>query len=107
MTSRRIFSPTGPIPTGMRMYFQEYDPEQLNLAEQADLIIQRILEFGDWEDLRWLFATYGSKRIRMFIRQRGERWLRPPVFNYWRKLLRIRKWEKSPFPTAKGELWKF
>ena len=91
----------------MRMYFQEYDPEQLDLAGQADLIIQRTLEFGDWEDLRWLFATYGLKRIRLFLRQRGERWLRPPVFNYWRKLLRIRKWEKSPFPTAKGELWNF
>ena len=91
----------------MRMYFQEYDPEQLDLAEQADLIIQRTLEFGDWADLRWLSATYGPKRIRLFLRQWGERWLRPPVFNYWRKLLHIRKWERSPFPVAKGELWKF
>jgi len=89
------------------MYFQEYDAEQLDLAGQADLIIQRTLEFGDWEDLCWLFATYGSKRICAFLRQRGERWLRPPVFNYWRKLLRIRKWERSPFPTPKGELWPF
>ena len=36
----------------MRMYFQEYDPAQIDLAEQADLIIQRTLEFGEWEDLR-------------------------------------------------------
>jgi hypothetical protein len=91
----------------MRAYFQEYDPEQLNQAEHGDFIIQRTLEFEDWEDLRWLFDTYGSKRIRLFIRQRGERWLRPPVFNFWRKLLRIRKWEQSPFPIAKGDLWKF
>ncbi len=105
MTSRHFSQLAGPIPESMRMYFQEYNPDQLNLAEQADLIIQRTLEFGDWEDLRWLFQMYGSKRIRAFLRQRGERWLRPPVFNYWRKLLRIRKWEKSPFPTDKGELW--
>jgi len=40
------------IPDRLRIYFQEYDPDQLDPAEQADLIIQRTLEFGDWEDLR-------------------------------------------------------
>lgn len=106
MSPRQVHLPTNSIPAGLQPYFQEYDVAQLDLAEQGDLIIQRTLEFGDWEGLRWLYATYGSKRIRLFLRQHGERWLRPPVFNYWRKLLHIRKWEKSPFPIAKGKLWK-
>ena len=95
------------IPEGLKPYYQEYDPEGLELTEDADLIIQRALEFGTWDEVRWLFEVYGAKRIRTFLRQRGERWLRPVTFNYWRKLLGVRRWKRSPFPTAKGELWQF
>lgn len=90
----------------MRVYFQEYDPAGLSLDKDADLIIQRTLEFGTWEEVRWLVGLYGMARIRAFLRQRGERWLSPVTFNYWRKLFRIRKWQKSPFPVPKGELWR-
>lgn len=93
------------IPTGLKPCFQEYDTAQLDIAQDANLIIQRALEFGTWEEVRWLFEVYGAKRIRLFLRQHGERWLRPVVFFYWRKLLGIRKWRQSPLPTAKGELW--
>ena len=93
------------IPPGLRPHFQEYDVMTLDLINDANLIIQRTLEFGSWEENRWLFAIYGAKHICTFLRRYGERWLRPVVFNYWRKLLRIRRWRRSPFPTKKGELW--
>ena len=96
---------TAEIPTGLRPYFQEYDPDQLNFRRDANLIVQRTLEFGTWEEVRWLFEVYGAKRIRLFLRQHGERWLNPVVFQYWRKLLRVRKWQSSSLPTSKGELW--
>jgi Family of unknown function (DUF6922) len=96
---------TNQIPEGLWPYFQEYDPAQLNLEEDADLIIQRALEFGTWDDIRWLFLTYGRRRIRAFLRKRGERWLSSVTFNYWRRLLGVKSWQSSPFPTAKGELW--
>lgn len=93
------------IPTGLEPYFQEYNPAQLDLAQDANLIIQRTLEFGTWEEVRWLFESYGTKRIRLFLRQHGERWLPPVAFLYWRKLLGIHKWRHSSLPTPKGELW--
>jgi hypothetical protein len=95
------------VPMNLRPFFQEYDLSSLNITRDADLIIQRTLEFGNWENLRWLFAQYKVNRIRRFLRQRGERMLKPVTFNYWRKLLGIRQWQKSPFPTIKGELWKY
>ena len=97
--------PLRQIPSGLKPYFQEYDTALLDIASDANLIIQRTLEFGTWDELRWLFETYHSKRIRLFLRERGERWLKPVTFHYWRKLLGIRKWKSSPFPTPKGELW--
>jgi len=93
------------IPPGLHPYFQEYDVMALDLNRDANLIIQRTLEFGTWEEVRWIFNALGSRRVRLFLRQYGERWLRPVNFHYWRKLLRIRKWRHSPFPTVKGEVW--
>lgn len=93
------------IPIGLKPYFQEYDIASLHIKRDADLIIQRALEFGTWDDIRWVFQVYRAKRIRLFVRERGERWLKPVTFNYWRLLLEIRRWKKSPFPTKKGELW--
>jgi len=93
------------IPTGLKPHFQEYDWGELNIKRDANLIVQRTLEFGDWGEIRWLFAQYGEKRIRIFVQQHGERLLRPVVFNYWRKFLHIRKWKETPFPTPKGQLW--
>jgi hypothetical protein len=94
------------IPVGLLSHFQEYDTSQLSLEHDANLVIQRTLEFGAWDDLRWLFGVYGARRIRAFLRERGQRLLTPVTFHYWRKLLGIRKWRSSPFPTAKGEVWK-
>lgn len=93
------------IPAGLIPHFQEYDTSQLDFTRDANLIIQRTLEFGTWEEIHWLFRTYHAQRIRLFLREYGERWLKPVTFHYWRKLLSIRKWKTSPFATPKGELW--
>jgi hypothetical protein len=103
MPMNRVLS--SQVPIGLKPYFQEYDIARLNLERDANLIIQRTLEFGTWEELRWLFATYHSKRIRRFLREYGVRQLKPVTFNYWQKLLNIRRWKKSPFKVGKGELW--
>ena len=93
------------IPAGLEPYFQEYDLDILDIEQDANLILQRTLEFGTWDEVRWLFRRYGAKRVRAFVRQYGEKWLRPATFNYWRKLFKIRKWRQNALPTHKGELW--
>lgn len=94
---------TPAIPSSLQPYFQEYDLTALDLRRDANLIIQRTLEFGTWDEIRWLFLVYRRERIRRFLSQHGERWLQPVTFNYWRKLLRLRTWQPAPF--GKGELW--
>jgi len=96
--------PSG-IPAGLTPYFHEYDPQTLDVDRDADLILQRTLEYGTWEEIRWLFGFYGGSRVRSFVQERGERWLCRVTFSYWRKLLEIGEWRRSPFPTAKGEVW--
>jgi hypothetical protein len=59
------------IPERLKPYFQEYDTEQLDFKQDANLVIQRALEFGTWDEIRWVFEFYGVKRIRLFVRQHG------------------------------------
>lgn len=96
---------THKLPAGLKPYFQEYDYFNLDLDAHANLIIARALEYGTWDDVRWLFEVYGTDRIRRYVRRFGERGLNPVTFNYWRKLLNIRRWRRSPFPIPKGVLW--
>lgn len=91
------------VPTTLQPYFQEYDLAALSLRRDANLIIQRTLEYGTWDELRWLFRVYSRRRVQRFLRQYGERWLNPATFNYWRKLLGVRRWQPAPF--GKGEVW--
>jgi len=92
-----------PIPFSLQAYFQEYNLEDLHWRRDANLIIQRTLEYGTWEEVRWLFQVYTRQRIQRFLREYGERWLKPVTFNYWRKLLGVRRWQPAPF--GKGEVW--
>jgi len=98
-------APKVALPERLKPHFQEYDVEHLDLKRNADLVIQRVLEFGSWEEIRWLFQLYGARRVRLFVHRHGERWLKPVTFIYWRRLLRIRSWISSPLPTSKGEMW--
>jgi hypothetical protein len=95
------------IPAGLWPHFQEYDPTQLDRDQDADLIIQRTLEFGTWEEIRWLAATYGLDRVRQFLRLHGERTLTAVTFNYWRKLLSVRRWRRSPFAEEARQVWPY
>ena len=91
------------VPITLQPYFQEYDLAALSLRRDANLIIQRTLEYGTWDELRWWFRVYSRRRVQRFLRQYGERWLNPATFNYWRKLLGVRRWQPAPF--GKGEVW--
>ena len=91
------------VPQSLQPYFQEYDLATLSLRRDANLIIQRTLEYGTWDELRWLFQTYSRRRVQRFLREHGERWLNPATFNYWRKLLGVRRWQPAPF--GKDEVW--
>jgi hypothetical protein len=93
------------IPSELKPYFQEYDLQSLEVERDAVLIIQRVLEHGTWDEVRWLLGVYGAPRVRAFLREHGERLLSQTAFNYWRKLFGIRRWRRSPFPTPKGEVW--
>jgi hypothetical protein len=47
--------------------FWDVDVETLDLKKHAFYIIERVLDFGDDEDIRWLFSCYPKEIIKESI----------------------------------------
>jgi hypothetical protein len=58
-----------PIPESLRRVFVRHEFDALDLQRDADVIIPEVLRYGSWDEIRWLFATYGFERIRSWMRE--------------------------------------
>jgi len=61
--------------------FWDVDRSQLDVEENADFIIKRILERGDADDVRWMFTQYERPRIAGVARR--ARGLDRRSSNFW------------------------
>jgi hypothetical protein len=77
------------IPLTLRPSFQEYDFDQLDPVQHAELIIERTLAYGNRQELRWLFAYYGRPRLVKWVRQFGGHRLPRRRYNLWCVLLNL------------------
>ena len=57
------------LPVDAAWLFPEYDFETMTPEHHERVIIERILERGTWEQLRWLFATYGEANVAEWARR--------------------------------------
>jgi hypothetical protein len=95
---------TAGIPRSLAPCFQEYDIEKLDPACHGDLIIERVLAYGDRRELRWLFDQYGWARVTEWVKRLGARRLPWRRHNLWRVLLglsparRVRSEEQQTWP---------
>jgi hypothetical protein len=86
------FSSIGPLtatglPRSLAPCFQEYDLEALDPAHHSHLILERVLAYGDRQELRWLFAQYGRPRITAWVQQWGARRLPWRRYTLWCAML--------------------
>ena len=44
--------------------FWDTDPKNISIRKNARYIIERILEFGEPDEVRWLFKTYPKNEIK-------------------------------------------
>ncbi len=75
------------IPSSLAPFFQEYDLSKLDLERSAGTIIERTLQFGNREEIRWLFHTYPRQRIRDWVAQWGTVALPEPHRTFWALIL--------------------
>jgi hypothetical protein len=77
------------IPASLAPFFQEYELERLTLEGSAATIIERTLQFGNREEIHWLFSQNPRQRIRDWVQQWGELALPEPHLTFWRLVLAL------------------
>lgn len=78
---------TSGIPYSLAPCFQEYNLDDLNLTDHRALIIERVLAWGNRQEIRWLFECYGREQIGAWVREFGQRRLPWRRYNLWCVLL--------------------
>ncbi len=95
------------LPASTAWLFPEYDFESIDLKHHQGVIIERILERGTWEQVRWLFAGYGEERVAEWVRRHGFRLLSKRSFALWRLALDITDYTAPDWAVEakKMEIW--
>ncbi len=51
------------LPAPIKPHFWDVDPDTVDPSAHAVFVIERILESGDEDAIRWLFATYSREHV--------------------------------------------
>jgi len=89
------------IPVSARPFFQEYNLEHLDVDQHAALVIERILQYGNRAEVRWLSETYGRDQIRHWLIQSGMSRLSLRRYHLWRFVFDLQEGSK---PTG---IWNY
>ncbi len=78
-----------PIPLSLRPFFQEYDFSKLSSVKDSFTIIERVLQFGNQAEIRWLFTTYPQDEVKKWVKRFGKDRLPQPHRAFWEVILEI------------------
>lgn len=79
-----------------RFLFWDVNVEDIDTEKHANYIIERFLEYGTLEGVRWLRTFYGDEKIRQFLLTKRFRICSKKTLNYWRLIFNISsdEWNK-------------
>lgn len=77
------------VPEFLRSYFWDVVFEDLEVKTHAFLIIKRVLDRGNFRDIRWLVGTYGKDAIKKVVMETKD--LARPTGNFWADMLGLPK----------------
>lgn len=97
------------IPDSFGKYFWDTDVNKLDTGEHSEFIIERMLEFGDFEVLRWLFEVYPLNYIKDTLKK--SRTLSRKSANFWSIFLEVDKGDiecmKMSYQKEQEKIWKY
>ncbi len=78
-----------PIPPSLTPFFQEYDITKLTPENDSHTIIERVLQFGNRAEIKWLFRVYSQVEVASWIKKFGKDKLPQPHRAFWEIVLDI------------------
>lgn len=94
---------THALPDLIRPLFHNYRADCIDTVRDTRWIILTILSRGDWDQLRWLFSTYGWQRVEVVVRDdmAGLQTLPRSVANLWSVVF----WGHALAPRPFSQRW--
>ena len=88
------------IPETALPFFQEYDFERLDAERDRDLLIERLLAYGNQDEVRWLLQNYGWAYVRHWLSESGARRLPMRRYRLWCVLFDVTE-------TKRKQIWPY
>lgn len=76
---------TNKLPGQFKKYFWDCDFENLNLKQYSFFIIERVLNYGNIESIRWLLLNVDEEALLEVVRK--SRNIDKKTRNYWKIML--------------------
>lgn len=67
--------------------FWDTDPKRIDVEKNAPYIIERILDFGRDNEVRWMYRTYPKSPVKDVVKK--SRSLQPRTRKLWTLLLKL------------------
>ena len=84
------------IPPSVRKLLWEYSKDEVVAGEGWEsVIIERVMQHGCWDDMRWLLQTFDRKRLRTYLERRGRRALAPRELRFWARVCEVSDLEQD------------
>jgi hypothetical protein len=75
------------VPSDLQGVLWSVNINNLNTENDKNYIIHQILAYGTWNDLKWLFKTYGLTKIKNVFIKHPSKDYQPSVFNFVTRVL--------------------
>ena len=77
------------LPATAKKYFWDINADKLDVSKHSRFVIERLLEYGDFPELRWLFQNFSKQKIVDVLKR--SRSLSRRSANYWSLILNVPK----------------
>jgi hypothetical protein len=97
------------IPQFLKKYFWDVDIAKVDKKKNDKFIIERILEYGDRKEIKWMEKTFSKSRIKDVIRK--SRRLSLKSANYWAIIFNLKRDDvlclKRYYQKKPNLIWKY
>ncbi|MEA1963870.1 MAG: hypothetical protein U9O41_01905 [Candidatus Aerophobetes bacterium] len=78
------------IPPYIARCLWSFDLNNFDLEKHKELIITQVLNYGDWQGVKWLYKTYSEEEVKEVVKHpRRGLWFKK-VLNFWQIMLKIK-----------------
>ena len=96
------------LPAAAKKYFWDINADKLDVSKHSRYVIERLLEYGDFPELRWLFQHFKKEEI-VYVLKRS-RFLSLRSAHFWSQMLRVPKKEilclSKRFQATQNQIWR-